>query len=275
VRCGERSAVFRALINELSVAELVVGTTIVTVCVVLIGTWLIRRLVPATREGFDAEVSSQMLGVVGSLLGLLLAFVIVIEYQNFGSAQANVGQEADSLAAITRDSSALAPAQGARVRGAIGTYVRTVVNDEWPRLRDGRDSTRAWSDVNSIYTALEFAKPSSPQAIAFYDDAVKQLNTALIARRERLSAASGGLPSLVLSLIFVGTLVMFGYVLLVGSRNFWFHTIGACAVALVIALSLVVLVNLSYPFSGSLDVTPTPFQTGVLAQFFPATGAAG
>ncbi len=59
---------------------------------------------PATREGFDAEVSSQMLGVVASLLGLLLAFVIVIEYQNFGGAQDNVGQEADSLAAITRDS---------------------------------------------------------------------------------------------------------------------------------------------------------------------------
>ena len=35
-----------------------------------------------------------MLGVVATLLGLLLAFVIVIEYQNFGSAQDNVGQEA-------------------------------------------------------------------------------------------------------------------------------------------------------------------------------------
>ena len=99
--------VFRTVINHASVAELVVGTVVVTLGVVLLGIWLIRRFVPATREGFDAEVSSQMLGVVASLLGLLLAFVIVIEYQNFGSAQDNVGQEADSLAAITRDSHAL------------------------------------------------------------------------------------------------------------------------------------------------------------------------
>ncbi len=35
-----------------------------------------------------------------------------------------------------------------------------------------------------------------------------------------------------------------------------------------IALSLVVLVDLSYPFSGSLNVSSSPFQTGALAQFF-------
>ena len=134
---------FRTVINHASVAELVVGTVVVTLCLVLIGIWLIRRFVPATREGFDAEVSSQMLGVVASLLGLLLAFVIVIEYQNFGGAQENVGQEADALAAITHDSQALTPADAARVRAAIGTYVRAVVYDEWPRLRNGHDSSRA------------------------------------------------------------------------------------------------------------------------------------
>ena len=257
----------RSVINHVPVSVLVVGTIVVTVCLVLLGVWLIRRLVPMTREGFDAEVSSQMLGVVASLFGLLLAFVIVIEYQNFGSAQDNVGQEADSLAAIARDSHALAPAQGALVRAAIGTYVRAVVTDEWPRLRDGRDSPQASEDVNLIYAALQAARPTSPQATAFYNDSVSQLNDALIARRNRLSAASGGIPSLVLALILVGAFVILGYVMLVGSRSFWFHLIGACSIALVVALSLVVLVDLSYPFSGSLVVNSDPFQTGALAQF--------
>ncbi len=259
---------FRTVINHASVAEIVVGTLVVTLGLVLIGIWLVRRLVPATREGFDAEVSSQMLGVVASLLGLLLAFVIVIEYQNFGGAQDNVGQEADSLAAIARDSHALTPADGARVRAAIGTYVRAVVDDEWPRLRNGHDSARAWNDVNGIYAALQAARPTTPQATAFYNDSVKQLNSALIARRDRLRSASGGLPSLVLTLILLGAFIILGYVLLVGSRSFWFHAIGACSIALVIVLSLVVLVDLSYPFSGSLNVSSSPFQTGTLAQFF-------
>jgi hypothetical protein len=66
----------------------------------------------------------------------------------------------------------------------------------------------------------------------------------------------------------VGAIVILGYVMLVGSRSFWFHTIGACSIALVVALSLVVLVDLGYPFSGSLTVSPDPFKTGVLAQSF-------
>ncbi len=75
---------------------------------------------------------------------------------------------------------------------------------EWPELREGRDSARASVDVNGIYAALQAARPSTPQATAFYDDSVRQLNEALIARRERLSTASGGVPSLVLTLILVG-----------------------------------------------------------------------
>ncbi len=62
--------------------------------------------------------------------------------------------------------------------------------------------------------------------------------------------------------------MILGYVMLVGSRSFWFHTIGACSIAIVIALSLVVLVDLSYPFSGSLTVSSDPFRAGALAQFF-------
>jgi Protein of unknown function (DUF4239) len=265
---AKASVVFRTIINHVSVPELVAATVVLAVGGMALGIWLVRRLVPKTQDGFDAEVSSQMLGVVASLFGLLLAFVIVIEYQNFGSAQDNVGQEADSLAAITRDSAALAPSDGARVRGAIGTYVRAVVSDEWPRLREGKASPLASDDIGSVYGALQAARPTTPQATAFYNDSVRQLNEALIARRNRLDAAGGGLPSLVLALIVVGSLVILGYVMLVGSRSYWFHAIGACSIALVIVFSLVVLVDLSYPFSGSLNVRPAPFETGTLAQFF-------
>jgi hypothetical protein len=67
---------------------------------VVIAVWLIRRTVPATREGFHAEISAPMLGVVAALFGLLLAFVIIIAYENFLEASADVGREADSLASL-------------------------------------------------------------------------------------------------------------------------------------------------------------------------------
>jgi Protein of unknown function (DUF4239) len=230
--------------------------------------WLARKFIPAVDEGFDAEVSSQMLGVVSALFGLLFAFIVVIAYQNFTDAQSNVSEEAGALAAIVRDSGAFGPAERGRVNGAVGAYARAVVADEWPRLRHGNDSGRAQADVARMYTALQGVNPRSPREVAFYDDAVRQLNTALVARRSRLDSANGSLPSVVAALLIIGSLVIVGYAVLVGSRSFWFHAIGATAIAVVIGLALVVLVDLNYPFSGDLSVGSGPFTEGTLGQFF-------
>jgi hypothetical protein len=65
--------------------------------------------------------------------------------------------------------------------------------------------------------------------------------------------------------------VIVGYAVLIGSTNFWFHVLGPAAIGVVIAFSLVVLLDLSYPFSGDFTIGPEPFDTGVLAQFFEPT----
>ena len=96
----------RGAVDDLPLWLLLVVFVAAVVGLVLLLVWLIRRLVPAVGEGFDAEVASQMLGVVAALFGLLLAFIIVIAYQNYSDAQSNVTGEADALAAIVRDTGA-------------------------------------------------------------------------------------------------------------------------------------------------------------------------
>lgn len=258
----------RTAVDALPLWLLLVAVVAVIVGLVSLLVWLIRRLVPAVGEGFDAEVASQMLGVVAALFGLLLAFIIVIAYQNYSDAQSNVTGEADALAAIVRDTGAFSPEERERVRASIGVYVRTVVDDEWPLLRDGENSPRASAAVDGIFTALQAVNPTSPSAAAFYDDSVRQLNAGLEARRNRLDDAGGGLPWVVGALLFVGSLVIIGYAVLIGSQSFWFHLIGAGSIAVIVGMSLVVLVALVYPFTGDLAIDSGPFQNGSLAQFF-------
>ena len=129
--------------------------------IVLVGVWAVRRFVPSTRDGFDAEVSSQMMGVVASLFGLLLAFVVVIEFQTLSSAGDNVQREADDLGAIVRDSYAFGPA-GAQIGTAIGEYAHLVVDDEWPLMRDGQESAAAWEGLDDMFSAIRPTSPSRP-----------------------------------------------------------------------------------------------------------------
>lgn len=151
---------------------------------------------------------------------------------------------------------------------AVGAYVRAVVRNEWPEMRDGNESARASNALDGIFAAFRTAEPRSAASVAFYNDAVRQLNASLTARRDRLRAVSGGIPGAIGALLLFSALVIVGYAVLVGSPNYWFHALGAAAIAVVIAVSLVVLVDLSYPFSGSVAIAPNDFTSGPLAQFF-------
>ncbi len=134
-------------------------------------------------------------------------------------------------------------------------------------MREGGESARAADALNGLYGALQAIEPRAGREATFYDDAVRQLNQALVARRDRLEAAGGGLSSLIAALIIVGSVVILGYAALVGSRSFWFHAIGAGSIAIVVGFSLLVLLDLSFPFAGTFAIDPGPFGTGVLAQF--------
>jgi hypothetical protein len=259
----------RTIVDSVPTAVLVLVVVGAVVGIVLLSVWAVRRWLPVTRDGFDAEVSSQMLGVVASLFGLLLAFVVVIEFQAFSSAGDNVQTEADGLAAIVRDSYAFGEPGGGSIRSSIGDYLHVVVDREWPLMRDGHESPTAWGRIDGVFAAMQAYTPATPSQVAFYDDSVRHLNSVLEARSNRLSASdSNDLPVLIAALILVGSIVILGYATLVGSRSSAFHAIGAGAIAVIVGFSLVVLLSLQFPFSGGLAVDSHPFKEGVLAPFF-------
>lgn len=265
-----QAKVFRSLVNDVPTAALLACGVGLVLAVALGGVWLVRTTIPATREGFDAEVSSQMLGVVGTLFGLLLAFVVVLAFQGYSDAGDNVRLESDAVAQVVRDSNAFPQADRARVREAVGVYVHAVVDDEWPRLRNGGDSPAAWAAIAALYRAMQTVRPGTPAATAFYNDAVDRLNDALAARRARVSDASGGLSALMVALLALGSCVILGYAVFVGSRSAAFHALGTAAIGAVLGFSLVVLLVYNFPYSGDLAVDPSPFREGALGQYFPA-----
>jgi hypothetical protein len=132
----------------------------------------------------------------------------------------------------------------------------------------GNASAAAGRALDGISAALRTVKPTSSGETAFYNDAVAQVNGSVTARSDRLEKAVGGLPRDLVELILFSSIVIVAYAVFVGSPNFWFHALGPAAIAMVVAVSLVVLVDLAYPFSGVLSVTPAQFKAGDLAPFF-------
>jgi hypothetical protein len=98
---------------------------------------------------------------VATLFGLLLAFVVVLTFQAYGDAGANARQEAADIAQIVRDSHAFSPADQAAGSAASRTYVRAVVYDEWPQLRNDGSSARAAAGDN-LYRAIQTGETRPP-----------------------------------------------------------------------------------------------------------------
>jgi hypothetical protein len=64
--------VLRAILDAVPLTLLLIAAVGFSVAAVLLAVWLVRRIVPATKEGFHAEISAPMVGVVAALFGLLL-----------------------------------------------------------------------------------------------------------------------------------------------------------------------------------------------------------
>jgi hypothetical protein len=83
--------------------------------------------------------------------------------------------------------------------------VRAVVYDSWPLMRHGKTGNLAVEGLNGIYAALQTVTPKSPQEVAFYNDSITQLGTALAARQDRLQSVAGGIPSIIMVLLSYST----------------------------------------------------------------------
>jgi hypothetical protein len=75
----------------------------------------------------------------------------------------------------------------------------------------GTESQVASDNLDAVYVAFRTVRPATHEQTSFYDDAVRQLNSALTSRRDRLRAAAGGLPQPITILILFSSIVIVAY----------------------------------------------------------------
>jgi cation transporter-like permease len=80
------------------------------------------------------------------------------------------------------------------------------------------------------------------------------------ARRERLLAANGGLPTILWVVLIGGGVITIAFTYLFGLENTVVHTLMVASLALIIALSLFTVATLNHPFKGDVRIHPDAFE---------------
>jgi len=256
------------LLNHFStwaLALLVFGSLI---SLAVVGCLVIRRRVPSVAQGGNTEVAGVILSVFGGIYGIVLAFVIVVLWEQFQSAQAVVSAEANALAQIVRDSQAFPPEEKLRVNDAVHRYAHAVVEDEWSLMNDRRESAPAWAAIDDLYRAVQDFVPADANQGLFYQEISATLDELLASRRQRLRQSQYGLPGVLELLIVVGALMIIGFIYFLGTSSQRAHLSMSGAVAALLAFNLLLALLLEHPFTGDLAVKNTAFQQSDLAQFW-------
>ena len=256
----------RFLLNNVPTIWLGVGIVVVAVGTSLLGLALVRRSVELDRLRSQHDVAGFLIAVLGVLYAVLLAFMVVVMWQGFVSADDNVNNEANSLGNLYRDAIALGPG-GRTLAKAVDTYATRVAYVEWPYMAAHQEGDPQINrNLNAMWSAVRRLPASTGAERDFVTRANQDLSTATQARDTRIEDTSRTLPTTLWIVLLVGGALTVGFTYFFGVERFGTQAIMVSTLAVMIALSLFVLLGFELPFSGAVSIKPTAL-TNEIAHF--------
>jgi hypothetical protein len=227
----------------------------------------LRRRWPALREGDHNEVAGFIIAVVGVIYAVLLAFVVIVSWENFSHAEQVVGNEASALRTIYRDSSAFPPQVRDQLHDTVRRYATAVVDTEWPAMARGEPGSpevaHIFDETSQLLANLPTDTPGQQQYQGVEAD---RFNDLVAARSERLDFVEQGVPAVLWIALVVGAVVTIGFAMIFGMRSTVLHTLMTASLTALIGVLLFVAVAIDHPFAGDVAVAPTPLER-VLSDF--------
>jgi hypothetical protein len=238
------------------------GVVIVGASVLLahLGLYLVRRRVPLSVLETQHEVAGFIIGVLGAIYAVLLAFVVVAVWDQFGEAKITVITEANQLSDLSRMVQGLPQESQGRVLESIRVYARSVIEDEWSTMAQGEASPKTQAAMDNLWQTFREVEPQTNRENALYAGALDRLNQLSDSRRLRVHASSDDIPTIIQILLWGGGLIMIAFTYFFGVKSLRSQALMTAALAGEVAFILFLVVALDNPFHGYLRLPSEPMQ---------------
>src|SRR5215207_5575050 len=229
------------------------------------GLVLVQRLVPIEVRQPHNDVAGFIYAVVGVAYAVLLGLILIAVWEQWEVAKITADDEASEVAEVFSVANTLPQPEGRHIQELARSYAQVVVEEEWPLMEQGRSSSKAWATLDDLRgTILGLDPPTGAQQVPYsqarYNQILEQLHALGDARRERLLAASEGLPTILWVVLIGGGVITIAFTYLFGLDNNVVHTLMVASLALIIASSLFTVAALDYPFKGDVRIHPAAFE---------------
>jgi hypothetical protein len=186
-------------------AILIVGLAVALAVSALL---FVRRRAPDGSFFADGDRAAGVFGVLATGFSVLLGLIVFLAFTSYDQSRSGAETEALLIAQQFETAQFFPMSVRERLGNELICYARSVVHQEWPRMRSGTqgDMFNPWG--LAMFKTLKVTTPSTPVEQSAYDQWVDRRADREIARKDRIHGAEGVIPSpLWLVLFFIAGVI--------------------------------------------------------------------
>ncbi len=243
--------------TALGIAILIIGTSVLFAA---LGVVFVRRSMHGHVGKGHNDVLVPLFLTAGTLYAVLLGFLVIAVWENYGAAKDNAAEEASTLTTLYRQTNGMPATEQQSLRTLIREYTEDVVSKEWPiQAQTGGASPLARKALGDMYRAFSTMKPavaSSSISVAF----LQTLNNVADDRNRRTLQANEHLSPILWLGLLIGGIIVVGMTFLLYMEQTWPHVLGSGLMAALIGTLLFMTFLLNTPFSGPMALSAESFE---------------
>jgi hypothetical protein len=237
---------------------------LVVIALVLLGAVfleiLARRLAPAEARGRHNDVAAAVFSIIGVTYAVLLAFIVMLAWENYTGAKSATWREAAAVRAVAYAAQGVPPPQASGLRHAIRAYLHAVIDAEFPAQADGTTLDQGSAPLRDMNAIVIGFTPSTAGQTNLHAHLLSQIAELSNARQQRMLAAETSIPGIMWVVILLGGFLTVSFVSFFGTPSLRAHLAMVSLLGVSGALVVVLVLALGNPFRGDQRVTAAPFD---------------
>jgi Protein of unknown function (DUF4239) len=226
----------------------------------IIGTAVSELLIGEQTLSLNNVVGGFKFMFVSEVFAGFIGFLLFGVYDRYDQMRADVISEAGEITSLDRLAVAFPAATRIQLREGLKEYARQVVDVEWPQLRGRTTRMTAISALDTLDFTYAAVEPTTRKQREILKYSQKQLSDIRDTRGIRALRSLGSLQVLLWGVTLTATAITIVFPWMFGSPNVNATILMSILSTVLIASVVLVVLKLSYPFSGDYGIRPTPYS---------------
>jgi len=207
----------------------------------------------------DISSATVLHALVSLIYAVALGLIVVNVQQDYSEVRRQTIAETTALGDLYRDLEGVDPPDRDAARAQIATYVRMVIEQEWPALNRGGASDATEHEIDALMLRILTMRPPGDASGVLHKTLIEDADAAMDARRDRLFVGSDGINEATWSVVIIGAMVVIGFGCLFPMHLRQRKVIVALTASM-FGLMLFLIVATDLPLRGRMAVGDTAFR---------------